>query len=619
MAEPEPRSEPARRFEYSPENPPPLDVLESKMFVVHSTPILPKGGVMIAGARDISFNPREEEPASFRPTIHFSLGEIVQEHRNFSWDENPYAIVAPLKAVKGQLMNLYPNDTFILGNYRLTYDATVLVPKGTNTSDLPPDVKVVEYNRRGQTGLRAAVNKAIADQQGWAVRMQPGGVDTGSVAMIEDVDINHVDFFRAMYEALPHVSYGTHTTSERGEAFRLGSIEQATNWALQGYKEFGRPRNLLETQFYKAYIEHNLARLTDFLKGQNLSPEAIRSFEEKSVKLRGWLNIMDVDLEIREKYGRTLNHPDKQLADVLRANRNDIDELRQVTDAVLEDLPSQDYSEPSASIIAEAMVSMPVEEMREFVEKNAHIFRAIDMPMFYTQYAIKRWFIERDEVAHEHSIDTLLTESLPQLIGRDFDHWHEPIFRNLEVHLSAGSNRLPTALNILRLPVVKNYLRENVGVTFAEGEPKTLDAVLRAHPETSLFFNPPQTNLDEQQKIAYEFLIAAGYVGKSRQPKSLDDFRSVSSAASGLEWERRRLVENLGTMTKPMSDTRNLADVLPGDTLSLYEQMRRDQNPSKMWGKMRLDSQYRKYFPHDSMFWNSDNSLLEIYKLLKAK
>jgi hypothetical protein len=37
-----------QKFEYSVENPPPLEVLESKIFAVHATPILPKDGILKA-------------------------------------------------------------------------------------------------------------------------------------------------------------------------------------------------------------------------------------------------------------------------------------------------------------------------------------------------------------------------------------------------------------------------------------------------------------------------------------------------------------------------------------------------------------------------------------------
>src|SRR3990167_3560807 len=81
--QPEIKTEQERpKFEYSPENPPPLEVLESKVFAVHATPILPECGALKAGARDISASDKWEggEPPSFRPTIHFALGELVQEH-----------------------------------------------------------------------------------------------------------------------------------------------------------------------------------------------------------------------------------------------------------------------------------------------------------------------------------------------------------------------------------------------------------------------------------------------------------------------------------------------------------------------------------------------------------
>ena len=59
--QPEIKAEQERpKFEYSPENPPPLEILESKIFAVHATPILPENGILKAGAQNISPKDRYE-------------------------------------------------------------------------------------------------------------------------------------------------------------------------------------------------------------------------------------------------------------------------------------------------------------------------------------------------------------------------------------------------------------------------------------------------------------------------------------------------------------------------------------------------------------------------------
>jgi hypothetical protein len=608
------------RFEYSPENPPPLDVLESKVFAVHATPILPKDGVMVAGARNISGRANwDDEPPSFRPTIHFSLGEVVREHRGGNWDEKPYAVVAPLKSLKEQLVNIYPNDTYILGNYRLTDESVLLVPRGTDTADLPEDVQVIEYNP--QVGLRMAVDQTIRDKNGWPIRMQPGGVEEGSVATIDNVDINDANFFKAMYEDKPQVSYGTHLTPERGEAYRFGSIEQAINLTTKGYHSFGMSLGMKEMQFYRAFIDHHLTRLTKSLQAQNLPEDAMRVFGEKTAKLQGWLNVVDIDLEIRERFDRSLSGADASIIARLTTNRGNIDKLRTTTYDMLEELPTAPYGVPSEAAIAEAMQGMPPDETEEFMNKNEEIFDSLDSTKVKTHYAIKRWVLEKDDAAHEDGINTMLQQALEQTKSGDLHAWDEPIFTNLDKYLSLNSNRVSTALHILQQPYVHEYLQRAYDFTFPKGEPKTLENVLKTHPDTATLFNPAGLDLTEDQELAYKFLRDIGQVPKPEEEHKdyLNNFRTASMTAFEMRWANQRLKHNLETISHPMWSTRNLDDLPAGTTLSLYEVLKRDKEPSELWEKVGLKEEYKQNFLQDQLFWGSDMSLLDIYKMLKEK
>ncbi|MCL5291389.1 MAG: hypothetical protein M1548_02520 [Actinobacteria bacterium] len=272
-------------FIYSVTNPPPLEELESRLFAVHATPIFPEGGILKAGARGLSPNNgwKSDHP-SFRPTIHFSLGELVRPHGRQSWENMPYAIVVPIRALEEQLVNLFPEDTFILGDYRLTSEATILVMKGTNVSGLSPDIRVVEYDK--ETGLRTAIDQLIREKGGWPIRTRVGGeIPMGNMAHIGDVDINRPEFFASLLGRFPHLSYGSHVSSEVGEAFRFGVLDQALSTAMKTYSDHWGIYSTEEVQLYRAIIMHNLSRLEAFIRAQYLEPSVVAVFENKKMRL----------------------------------------------------------------------------------------------------------------------------------------------------------------------------------------------------------------------------------------------------------------------------------------------------------------------------------------------
>jgi hypothetical protein len=489
-----------------------------------------------------------------------------------------------------------------------------------NLVDFPTDIPVVEYDKK--LGLRKAVDQLIKDKGGWQIRMKPEGVDLGSIALIEDIDINNPNFFKAVFDELPYVSFGTHLTSERGEAFRFGTIEQVVSKANKGYHEFGMPLSGTGLLFYRRLIEYNLARLTQYLSDKKLPSKSINDFTEKTIKLRGWLNLIDVDLEVRERFGKTISRVDKPIMGLLLRYRNNMDSLRVATERLIDSLPEEpEKDEPRPMAMAEAMKGLPVEEIKDFIEQNQDLFSKVDMSIFYATYAIRHWLITRGELVHEQGLDDMLRGALEKIQITDASDDDEPVFKNLEIQLSNNSNRLPMALQILQLPYVREYLQKNLDIDFAEGEPKTLESVLRVHPKTKILFNPPELPSSEDEQLAYQFLEKTGILSKPRRKpeESTGSFSEASSTAFDLRWINKRTKEEIETMVhKPMSSARDLNQLLVGTMLTLYEVLKRDtKDIASIWGKIGLEEEFKQQFPQEDDFWTSNITMLEIYKMLQ--
>lgn len=608
-------------FEYSPVNPPPLDVLRSKVFAVHSTPILPKNGTLKAGARNIGYNEHwENEPPTFRPTIHFALGEIVPQHMDWSWDKHPYALVTPLGEIEDQLVNIFTHDSFVLGNIALKEGMVLLVPSGTDISQITADCEIREY--QSVEGLRNAVDSVIGERGGWHIRMQPQGGFIGSVAYIDDKDINEPAFFSALFQERPYISFGSHDESEKGEAYRFGAIEEATNIVSKTYDQSGPPFSTPKLALYRSYILHNLNELEEALGQSNIASKAWEAFEEKKQKLQGWINIIDCDLDIRRRLGKTLNRLPDALGNEVKQRRDNPAALKQWADehsTILPDAFEGNDLYPDA--FADMLKSFSRAELKEFIDDNEE-FLKIDLADFFIPYAVSRWMLLKTDKAREEGLDKLLENALKLKIQSKSQRADDGIIKSLGHFLSEDSNRLTTALEVFREPYVQKYLTERHRYIFRTGGPSSLRDLLIAHPFTRILFEQRNLNLSENGKEIYALLDLLGqvYLNAENQEREYSSFLEARSLASGERWARERLLRNVESASKPMNSARELEEIPVGGTLNLYELLRRDNSDAgQIWQRVGLGKEFRTIFPTDEDFWSSNMSIIEIYKMLKQK
>lgn len=445
------------RFTYSSENPPPLEELESKVFAVHATDIFPVNGVMKAGA--VFHGPElQGEPPSFRPTLHWSLGEVSQPHHNYRWDSKHYAVVTPIKELEPSLVNVSPSDTFTLGDYELTDKSIVVVPKGTDVPALPNNIAVVEYE--AEVGLRKAIAKVIQEKGGWDIRMKPGGIYFDSVAEIDGTEINSSQFFKSLLHRLPDVSYGTNSRSELGEAYRFGVIDNVMQQLIL-LPLSGKIFSTSEVRFYRALIDYNLSKLEVSLQrryhAQTLSPQAMEAFERKKDNLSTWLNVVDVDLELR-KQGVTFITRSEPFTQIVN-NRGDKESIYGIVNDRPDDLlhPAIGSESVSPSEIADVLYNMPFTELQDFLEHlpkgrflHSHtpeILLHTDVRAFYAEYALRRWLLVGNEQATQERLPEVLRDNLRHMRHSTRKADIEEILRD---YLYTNSNRKAVAGNIMK-------------------------------------------------------------------------------------------------------------------------------------------------------------------------
>lgn len=190
------------------------DDMRDKLYAVHATDELPVGVLKAGYGKD------EGELAGVRTTVHFAIGELVRPVGKWmSWEKKKYAVVAPLRALLPQLVNLNCYDSFIVGDLEITDEMIVVAPVGTVGN------KVWVYDAETVT-LREAVDQAIASLGGWKVTMSGKNKHEQYLpAYVDGKDINTFEFFSQLLEELPHLSLGLRWDPHHGEAWRLAWLE----------------------------------------------------------------------------------------------------------------------------------------------------------------------------------------------------------------------------------------------------------------------------------------------------------------------------------------------------------------------------------------------------------
>ena len=549
-----------------------------KTYAVHATDFAPAGGIIKAEASDASYDKRwNGKPPSFHPLIHFALGELVRGHIA-SWDTKKYAVIVPLGALEKQLVNVNPYDTFILGDLKLPPGSILLAPQGEKLPDMPVGVRIVEYGP--QTTLRQAVDNAIKDNGGAPIRMIDEGVSNGDRAYREGKDINSPEQFAPLLEKMPSLSFGTHLFSEKGNAFRFGVVDSL----LQLLNDPGHEYKYEEWQFFYSVLMQNVAILESDLQKSGMPQEAMAVFYQKKAELLEWVSRFGADLQARPH--------------AIRGEER--------------------------SIVAGVLASLPPDEMKALVRTDSlAIFRFLAPEELFSQYAVARLLkVNRKEEKRE------LFEMLESNLVRAANAPQEQdwFFRIIGPSLNEErSNRVPVALELMRLDVVRAFLASSYGMLLEKGQPQTLLDVCRAHPVARLIFEeraPPPAETDKSPR-AFLYRIDSRFGQEKVNERMLKNFEEARLFGLRVIRQEEALPETLRWITEePMSRTRPEATILGGTKLNYYEQLRQlnrhgvtngDSAAAVMWKDAGRYDQFRAMFPTDEAFWTSEKSLYQIY------
>jgi hypothetical protein len=232
--------------------------LKEQIWAVHATNILPKDTLIPVIGNYLT----QEIIPGISNTIHFSLGELVRPHSNISWEARSFAVITPLNSIIDHTVNIFAYDTFVIGNWKLKKETIVLIPEGTDISEIQEKpFSFVSYKSSEKT-LRTAIDEIIQQRKGLHFKMEENSVLLGSRALLdESININTSSFFENLLkEKQGLLSFGDHTHSQIGDASLLGLIRQLSTSLMHvtsdpGLKIFYKPLIYVNYHLIKSFYD----------------------------------------------------------------------------------------------------------------------------------------------------------------------------------------------------------------------------------------------------------------------------------------------------------------------------------------------------------------------------
>lgn len=418
--------------------------LDEKVFAVHATNHLPAGGLIKSQPKNIPY---------FQPTLHWSLGGLVAPQEKFNWDSMKFAVVTPVGSLKKQMVNISPEDSFTLGDVQVPSDAILLVPSGTDVSVLRGRANVKEYKGL----LRNAVRDLIQERDGWSIEYRRQHVLGDPEVWIAGVPVEPLEFFRPLLEENPHLSYGIHLSSKRGEAFRFGVIDQILIDTFQSYGQAALSTN--EIKIRRHLLVDQVIKLESWLDGAPLSAEARRDFKQAKDAMLQWLNILEVELEMRRDHGKTLDPTDNATVLKVFSSRRSLARMREVLHEAWTELPDAPIDTPlQVQKLANAMSNMSPKEFKAVLGKLSGSMKIEEQAELKFHYVLRRWMQVRGEVGRLEGLGILLEDALRRIGARG--ETAKLLGGFLKKYAASDPASAETARVILGEPFVQQYLSE---------------------------------------------------------------------------------------------------------------------------------------------------------------
>lgn len=307
---------------------------EQSVLAVHLTNYFPNEGFVRASAANLG---------RFLPTLHFSLGQPVVDHSHGNWSERRYAVALPLAAMKDQVLNLSPQDTFVLGDVKLPSNAIVFVPTG---EIVPQSIshKIEFYD--ASKGLRPAVDEYI--RKSGTLQMTARTATPEEALIVDGKNLNDINGTRAFFPDF--LSQKPYITNQLHAQSPWGVVDSHVAFPVGFWLRAGKPFNPTTTSdlaYSLLGLQDAAAEAMRISKNMNLPEHAKQSLLEGLEALSKYTSLMKLEIEVRKSLQRTIVGTDLTLnpslhQSMLRALGSK-DQLRRIVETNIEQFKALTY------------------------------------------------------------------------------------------------------------------------------------------------------------------------------------------------------------------------------------------------------------------------------------
>jgi hypothetical protein len=265
---------------------------EENVYAVHITKFIPSSGFIKAVVKD---------RGRFIPTIHFSLGEPVVDHYAGKWAEKPYAIVTPLKSLRDQVLNLLPQDTYILGDFKIPKEAVLFIPRGEAVPQ-GLNFRIIQYD--SGIGIKSAISKFLRESGSIEFKSEPVAWGTkntkfGKMDLLKSRNLEK--FFLQLFKDKQFLTKTDHSETVWGKT-DAQVIFYLVKWIL-GTGTPQRSEGNLNLVVYA--LRDNILEMNRIVSQMNLPDYALATYKESLRELESYINIFEIE-EVVRKSGHSL-------------------------------------------------------------------------------------------------------------------------------------------------------------------------------------------------------------------------------------------------------------------------------------------------------------------------
>lgn len=541
--------------------------LKERVYAVHSRDRLPEQGQITPFCQVSVIN---KVFLNFPFFIHFSLGELVRPHKGGSWENKPFAIIAPLGTIFEQLINISTVDTFIADAWKLPKQAVLIVPEGTDTTPCDESEFEIVFYDPNVTTLREATDQQIKRKNGLSFRMPDFCEDEGAKAFLDDIEVNSTTFFNELLVENPHLSFGNHAHSKVGNAYIFGAIRMIAFELDQLLALKAQGQTLSVRQNATVLAAYSL--ITYYFK-KNIT--AFKVHEQESIE--NYVKCVKSLLPLGVAGDFFNSDPFKYM------NKSELNAFKTIQRDLL--------------------------------------FRHYNRDEFEALWAISRWILIGKEAALEEKLPRVINSHLKKFLNRKCPLISIELFEHILPQMNQHSKNSKEILAIFSLPLVRKYIerfnqmakKEEVYLENgykADSIKNLLSSVLgfKFFIECEDYLSLINNNfVGEDADVARQGLQVLFALRRIPLPNS-KQYQSSYFAALQIYLFDQSISQALDEIfEKPIRES-----------LQLVRQLY--QNGVTIWRRLQLHNEFVKLFPSEEDFWNSDESVMDIYfKLQEMK